>query len=247
MRFLKLVAFIGVLIISLNNTWAEDGVGEIVPQIEFSMFENGFKISIDNVAITEVVDCTWNDVSILDVLVEQIQNGSVIYNANGDSIVLDIRLNESHNGIFDDMPIFSLVLSSGEIIAVPVAFYEYETSRLRYWSIVWRGVTYVWKFGRWVVAKIATKSLSSIIKGSRYLKTSRSAGKVTTHYSRRGGFRQANKDFDALGLSNIRNYGNGTRVGYKNGKTFIVRSRSSEGRPTIEVQYGKTTTKIRYD
>ncbi len=84
-----------------------------------------------------------------------------------------------------------------------------------------------------------------------------STGGRTTQFQKTGGFDQANADFDALDLSNIREInipGGGTgRVGeLPDGTKVVVRSRSSENRsgftsqPTLEIQYPDGSTKIRY-
>jgi len=64
---------------------------------------------------------------------------------------------------------------------------------------------------------------------------------------RKGGVDQANRDFDALSPTNVRDVGDGTRVGtLPDGRKAIVRSESSGGPPTLEIQDGKRKTKFRY-
>ncbi|HEX8337819.1 MAG TPA: hypothetical protein VF621_13875 [Pyrinomonadaceae bacterium] len=69
-------------------------------------------------------------------------------------------------------------------------------------------------------------------------------------FTKQGGLNQANKDFDALVEGQVKQYGQGVRVGkLPDGKgTVIVRPNSSAGKPTVEIQppAGKTV-KIRYD
>ncbi|HFP7158463.1 TPA: RHS repeat-associated core domain-containing protein [Salmonella enterica subsp. enterica serovar Enteritidis] len=70
-------------------------------------------------------------------------------------------------------------------------------------------------------------------------------------YERPGGIDEANKDFDNLSPSDVKdidnNYVTG-RVGtLPDGRTVIVRDGSSDGRPTLEVQSGKNKIKFRYD
>jgi hypothetical protein len=52
---------------------------------------------------------------------------------------------------------------------------------------------------------------------------------------------------DEIALSNIKDYGNGVRVGYKDGKTITVRGHSSYGGATLEIKNGNNIIKIRYD
>ncbi|HFP7162769.1 TPA: RHS repeat-associated core domain-containing protein, partial [Salmonella enterica subsp. enterica serovar Enteritidis] len=68
-------------------------------------------------------------------------------------------------------------------------------------------------------------------------------------YERPGGIDEANKDFDNLSPSDVKdidnNYVTG-RVGtLPDGRTVIVRDGSSDGRPTLEVQSGKNKIKFR--
>jgi len=68
----------------------------------------------------------------------------------------------------------------------------------------------------------------------------------STQYNKSGGYNSANKDFDSLGLSNVKKI-EGGRVGkLKDGRTVVVRKKSSEGHPTLEIQDGKRRIKIRY-
>lgn len=72
-------------------------------------------------------------------------------------------------------------------------------------------------------------------------------GGRTTNYDKAGGFSEANRDFDALNPVNVRSYTDGVRVGtLSDGRTIIVREKSTEGRPTLEFQDGKNRKKIRY-
>ncbi|SUC36979.1 Possible hemagglutinin (DUF638) [Providencia rustigianii] len=76
-------------------------------------------------------------------------------------------------------------------------------------------------------------------------------GRKTTgrakQYERPGGMESANRDFDALSPTNVREIPSG-RVGkLPDGSTVIVRTKSSDGRPTLEIQHVKNKqTKFRY-
>ena len=63
-----------------------------------------------------------------------------------------------------------------------------------------------------------------------------------------GGFNQANKEFDNLGLTNIRDIPNIGRVGQlKDGTKVVVRNKSSDGRSTLEIQSSPKKIEIRYN
>ncbi|HAF2130399.1 TPA: hypothetical protein G9F27_004688 [Salmonella enterica] len=66
-------------------------------------------------------------------------------------------------------------------------------------------------------------------------------------FERTGGSNAANKEFDALSPSEIKDIPGG-RVGkLPDGRTVIVRERSTDGRPTLEIQSGKNRIKFRYN
>jgi hypothetical protein len=66
-------------------------------------------------------------------------------------------------------------------------------------------------------------------------------------WEKSGGADQANKDFDSLRPGDVRPI-QGGRVGQlPDGRMVNVRTGSSDGRPTLEVQSGKNSIKIRYD
>ena len=75
----------------------------------------------------------------------------------------------------------------------------------------------------------------------------------TTQHIRRGGFNQANTDFNNLNPSNVTGFStaNGTgRTGVlPDGRTVTVRSYSSDGRPTLEIRNANNRRRIeiRYD
>lgn len=87
-------------------------------------------------------------------------------------------------------------------------------------------------------------ALEAVLSGTR--PGPRTKGR-TTQLEKHGGLEQANRDFDALGLSDVRPIAGGGRVGkLPDGRTVIVRPQSSHGAPTLEIQAGKNKTKIRY-
>ncbi|MEQ4510344.1 MAG: hemagglutinin repeat-containing protein [Dickeya sp.] len=66
-------------------------------------------------------------------------------------------------------------------------------------------------------------------------------------YDRTGGSSAANKEFDALSPAEVKDIPGG-RVGkLPDGRTVVVRDRSTDGRPTLEIQSGKNRIKFRYD
>lgn len=83
------------------------------------------------------------------------------------------------------------------------------------------------------------------------LTSTSSKGNTTTGrsrlFERSGGSTTANKEFDALSPTEIKDIPGG-RVGkLQDGRTVIVRERSTDGRPTLEIQSGKNRIKFRYD
>ncbi|SHM97235.1 RHS repeat domain-containing protein [Flavobacterium chilense] len=69
----------------------------------------------------------------------------------------------------------------------------------------------------------------------------------STLFEREGGLDAANKELDSLNPTNVREI-EGGRVGtLPGGRTVNVRSGSSDGRPTMEIQNGKNKTKFRYN
>lgn len=70
----------------------------------------------------------------------------------------------------------------------------------------------------------------------------------TEQHIKEGGYEQANIEFDSLNLSNVKPIGNIGRVGtLEDGTKVVVRSKSSDGRPTIEIQSKPRKTEIRYN
>jgi hypothetical protein len=69
----------------------------------------------------------------------------------------------------------------------------------------------------------------------------------TSQWEKPGGMPEAEKDFNDLNPSDVKNYPNGVKVGtLGDGSSVIVRPQSTDGRPTLEIQNGKKKTKVRY-
>jgi hypothetical protein len=74
----------------------------------------------------------------------------------------------------------------------------------------------------------------------------------TTHYAKDGGFTRANREFDSLNLKNVKDIqvgrdGVGRTGRLENGTNVTVRSRSIDGRPTLEIQKSPKKIEIRYN
>lgn len=82
------------------------------------------------------------------------------------------------------------------------------------------------------------------------IETSQEGRKTTgraKQYERSGGMESANRDFDALSPTNVREIPSGRVRKLPDGSTVIVRTKSSDGRPTLEIQHVKNKqTKFRY-
>jgi hypothetical protein len=66
-------------------------------------------------------------------------------------------------------------------------------------------------------------------------------------YQKPGGIAEANADFDRLRPAGVVNKGEGIRVGkLPDGRTAVVRGRSLEGSPTLEIQGESEPIKIRF-
>jgi hypothetical protein len=103
-------------------------------KISFYSLENGFRISLNNVEISQVSDCTWDGISICADLIQQIQKGDIIISQSDSQLNIDISLAKednfnifnkavlSNNNANNITPIFAVILSSGEILSSPVIF-----------------------------------------------------------------------------------------------------------------------------
>ena len=54
-------------------------------------------------------------------------------------------------------------------------------------------------------------------------------------------------DFNSMGVQNVRDIPGGKVGTLPDGRTVNVRTKSSDGRPTLEIYDGKNSTKIRYE
>jgi hypothetical protein len=69
----------------------------------------------------------------------------------------------------------------------------------------------------------------------------------TTQWEKPGSMADADRDFDKLNPSGVRELPNGGRSGtLSDGRTVVVRPESTDGRPTLEIQDGKNRDKVRY-
>lgn len=83
------------------------------------------------------------------------------------------------------------------------------------------------------------------------LMSSSAKGRETTGrsklFERTGGVDAANKKFDSLNPTEIKEIKGGQVGKLPDGRNVIVREESSDGRPTLEIQSGKNRIKFRYD
>ena len=87
------------------------------------------------------------------------------------------------------------------------------------------------------------KTVDDLIKVA---KPGRATKGRTIQYELSGGFSEAMNDFHSLGPKITKDTPD-LKVGIlKDGRTVIVRKRSSDGRPTLEIQNGKKRIKFRY-
>lgn len=69
----------------------------------------------------------------------------------------------------------------------------------------------------------------------------------TTQYEKQGNYSNAVEDFHSIRPEKVKNREGNTKTGkLADGRDIIVRSKSDDGRPTLEIQNGKKKTKIRY-
>ena len=92
------------------------------------------------------------------------------------------------------------------------------------------------------------RSVDDIISGS---KPGRPTKGKTTQYERAGDFDQANRDFDSLGVKNVKDintaYGPSRSSNLSDGRKVTVRPGSTDGHPTLEIRRpNKVGQEIRY-
>jgi hypothetical protein len=100
-------------------------------------------------------------------------------------------------------------------------------------------------------AALRKRTSKSIVKSVDDILESATPGRVTkgraTQYRKTGGYNQALDDFNNMGLSDVKDIPGGKVGKLSDGRTVNVRTKSSDGRPTLEIYKGKNSTKIRYD
>ncbi|MFC4075492.1 DUF4244 domain-containing protein [Salinithrix halophila] len=88
-----------------------------------------------------------------------------------------------------------------------------------------------------------SNSVDNILEGATPGRATKGKAK---QYEKAGGFDQARKDFNSLGVTNVKEIPGGYVGKLPDGRTVNVRNKSSDGRPTLEIYEGKKSTKIRY-
>jgi len=163
--FTLLISFMSIGVWADETTTTQDQ-----PFIEYSMLEDGFRISVFNMTMEEMSDCTWNGMSVCKLIPDLVEKGIITVRVLNNSFELDVSLKQESAGLFDDIPVFGLILLSGEVVEAPIFFVEQQNTR--YWSII----RWVWIGYKWVTKIIkVTKAAVSIKKvrfghGVRHLK-----------------------------------------------------------------------------
>ena len=90
-------------------------------------------------------------------------------------------------------------------------------------------------------------TVGNLLRGATRTNPGRLRAGRAAQYKRPGGFNQANADFAGLNPTNVVSKGGGVRVGQlSGGRTAVVRPRSTQGAPTLEIQGGANPIKVRY-
>ncbi len=228
--------------------------------IQYIPIETGLRILVSNIPFSDIIDFTWNDESIGNVISESIDNGNVVLNETEDSFSLDVDLNDDAS-FLDNKPVFGMVLSSGRVISTEViiggkySILSNATKRCPQCYVavvVYEGAayTFAWIGRRWILRSVVTlaaagaKTISALLRTARYVSRN---GRMR-NYEKRGNFSTAKKDFNSLNPRNVRTYSNGTTTGYVEGKVVTIYPKSTSTRgPTMKIKYSRSNIKaIRY-
>ena len=99
--------------------------------------------------------------------------------------------------------------------------------------------------------KNASTSVKSTVKSIDEILDDATPGRVTKgraiQYVKTGGYAQALDDFADMGVINVRDIPYGKVGTLPDGRTVNVRAKSSYSTPTLEIQDGKSSIKIRYE
>ncbi|WP_427340827.1 hypothetical protein [Caloranaerobacter sp. DY30410] len=87
------------------------------------------------------------------------------------------------------------------------------------------------------------KTVDDLLEGATRGRATKGRSKI---YDKVGDFNQALDDFNSLNPRNVRDIDIGKVGALEDGRTVIVRTKSSDGRITLEIQKGKNKIKIRY-
>lgn len=96
-------------------------------------------------------------------------------------------------------------------------------------------------------AKSLSKPVRNVLKNKEF---TNSTGKTYNYVNQSGDYNSAMRDFEKMNLTNVKQYGNGTIVGYlPDGKTVNLHAgKTVGGAPSLEIYdtINKTSIKIRY-
>ncbi len=121
-----------------------------------------------------------------------------------------------------------------ETLAKPVKVYNFEVEGWHTYFVSEQSVL--------VHNSCQIKTVEDILKDASPLSEKRFA----TQLGKSGGYNQALKDFNSMGLTDIRDIPGGKVGKLPDGRTVNVRSYSSETSPTLEIYDGKRSIKVRY-
>ena len=89
----------------------------------------------------------------------------------------------------------------------------------------------------------ANIGLEDVLSGAKRAPNTKGKSKI---YEKSGNFSDAQRDFNKLNPSNVKNIDKGKVGTLRDGKVVNVRSGSSDTRPTLEIRHGNRIIKIRY-